>query len=126
MRTVTFALLIILLAVNAAIGIAISALSARVRVIAATCYFVAMTAFLAWCGANSSSRIERYSAVIARSRAFNIAAGDEIGEENLLQNELLYLRKTGRTAEAAVDERELTELFRRRAAAFRAAGVTAR
>lgn len=126
MRTVTLALLIVLLAVNVAIAAAILKASARLRVIAAACYFAVMTAFLAWCGINGSSRIERYSALIARSRAFHASAGDEIGEENLLQNELLYLRKSGRTAEAAADERELHELFRRRAAAFRAAGVSAR
>ncbi len=94
----------------------------RLRAAVVGLYFAAMTAFLAWTGANGAARVERYRPLIARSRAFAAAAGHEIGEQNLLENEMLYLRKTGRVREAARTEAELREMLRRRAAAMSALG----
>lgn len=99
------------------------ALPSRLRAAVAGLYFAAMTAFLAFAGANGAARIERYWPIIERSRAFAAVAGHEIGEQSLYENEILYLRKAGRSEEAARTEAELREVMRRRSEALRAAGL---
>ncbi len=118
-RAVALTLLVGLLALNVGIAAILRLMRTRARLAAAALYFAIATAFLAWCGANGSERLGWYRNIIARSRAFNAAAGDEIGEESLYLNEMRYLRKTGREQEAAKTQRELEEVYRRRAAALR-------
>ncbi len=118
-RTIALTLLLGLLALNLGIAAILRSMRTRARLAAVALYFAIATAFLAWCGANGASRLDRYRNIIARSRAFNAAAGDEIGEENLYLNEMRYLRKTAREEEAAKTQRELEEVYRRRAAALR-------
>ena len=124
-RWVALGLLLLALAVNSLIAIAIFAAPARARTYAAALYLAAMTAFLAWTGANGAARTARYADLIARSRAFSAVADHEVGEQNLLENELLYLRKSGRLEEAAATERELQAMQRNRAAALAAARAAA-
>jgi hypothetical protein len=95
----------------------------RLRAAAASVYLALMTAFLAWTGANGSGRVEQYRPLIERSRAFAAVAGREVGEQSLYENEMLFLRKTGRIEEAQRTAAELAEMLRRRDAALRAAGV---
>lgn len=102
---------------------ALAAIPARFRAAAVSLYLASMTALLAWAGANGAARTGQYRPLIERSRAFAAVAGREIGEQNLYENEILYLRKSGRSEEAARTEAELRELMRRRAEAMRAAGI---
>ncbi|HEU4521359.1 MAG TPA: hypothetical protein VFT12_05105, partial [Thermoanaerobaculia bacterium] len=111
------------LAASAAVIAAVMAIPIRLRAAAFSLYFTAMTAFLAWAGANGAARVERYRPMIERSRAFAAIAGREIGEQNLYENEILYLRKTGRTAEAERTSEELRRVMQRREEALRAAGI---
>jgi hypothetical protein len=50
-------------------------------------------------------------------------AGNEIGEQNLYENEIRYLRKSGRHAEADRTAEELRAVMQRRREALRAAGM---
>jgi hypothetical protein len=120
-RAVALGVLVLALLVNAAIAALLFFIPARMRTSLAALYLAAMTGFLAWTGANGAARTARYADLIARSRAFSAVADHEVGEQNLLENELLYLRKSGRLEEAADTERELQAMLRNRAAALAAA-----
>ena len=121
LRSRALALLILALIVNAAIAALALAMPPRMRTSLAALYLAAMTAFLAWTGANGADRTGRYADLIARSRAFASVADHEVGEQNLLENELLYFQKSGRLEEAEATKVELEAMRRNRAAALAAA-----
>lgn len=105
------------LAAGALVVAAFLAVPVRFRAAVAGLYLAAMTAFLAWSGANGMRRIEHYWPLIESSRAFARTAGVEYGTQSLYRDEALYLRKTGRIEEAARTERELDAVMTRLAAA---------
>jgi hypothetical protein len=115
-------LILALAASAAAVGVVL-AVPSRLRAAAVSLYLAAMTALMAWAGANGAARIEQYRPLIERSRAFAAVAGNEIGEQNLYENEIRYLRKSGRHAEADRTAEELRAVMERRREALRAAGM---
>lgn len=121
LRTGAAATIVLSLIACAVVLLLLSLIPAGMRAGAISVYLAIMTAFLAWTGANGSRRIEEYWPLIERSRAFASIATREIGEQNLYENEILYLRKTGRDEEADRTAAELREMLRRRDAALRAA-----
>ena len=118
----SFALLLaIALAVAAGAGFALLRLGRRPRVAAAvaSAYLLAMALFFAICGLRGRTRIEAFRPLIERNRIYASLPGGADVRFGLLRDELQYLTKSGRTAEAAQTERELRALIAARAAAQR-------
>lgn len=93
--------------------------SARAAAVAAMAYAFAMLFFFIWCGAHDAARIEEARPLIER----NLVVGDLPGGPDvrfgLLQDEIEFLRKSGRPEDAARTQRELDELRAARDAAIR-------
>lgn len=120
MRFLALSLIAISAVVNALIAGAVILAPSRWRGAIAGSYLAVMTAFLAWTGVNGATHVDRYRTVIERSRRFEeLSGGHDFGEQNLFENELAYLRKSGRNEDAARTEEELRNLLRLRSAALR-------
>ncbi|HEX9163029.1 MAG TPA: hypothetical protein VF980_15090 [Thermoanaerobaculia bacterium] len=119
MRLTTLFLIVGAIAAHALICAAVWLVPARLRSALAGLYLAVMTAYLAWTGSHDAGRVAGYQGVIDRSRRFEeLSGGHDFGEQSLFENELQYLRKTGRNEEAQRTERELHELLGRRAFAL--------
>lgn len=73
-------------------------------------FCVGMAVFLAICGARDATRMQDWSAVIARNRALEPFSGAVHDRLALLRDEEAYLRRSGRTGEADATRREITAL----------------
>lgn len=83
----------------------------RICVSLATSYLVLMAGFYAFCGVMSSEHAAEYRELAETNRRWHRAAGGADFRGGLLQDELDYLRRSGRTEKALETERELRELL---------------
>ncbi len=79
---------------------------------AAGAFCVVVAAFFAYCGIRDARRIGDWSAVIARNQALEPYSGAVHDRLALLRDEEHYLQVTGKNAEAAATQREITKLER--------------
>lgn len=110
-------------AVVVATSAAVRRLPLRGAAAAAAACFVAASIFLAWCGSQDAALIPRYAALIERNRVYSEIPGGADVRFGLLRDEIDYLVRTGRMAEAEATSKELTALEESRAAALRARGL---
>jgi hypothetical protein len=73
-------------------------------------YCVGIAAFFAICGMNDAARMNDWNGVIARNRAIEPYSGAVHDRLALLRDEEIYLRRTGRTAEAEATRGEIRVL----------------
>lgn len=83
----------------------------RICVWLATSYLVLMAGFYTFCGVTSSEHAAEYRDLAETNRRWQRAAGGADFRGGLLQDELDYLRRSGRTEKALETERELRELL---------------
>ena len=102
---------------------ALTRLPSRAAAAAGAAYFTAASIFLAWAGTQDARLIPRYAPLIERNRVFAEIPGGADVRFGLLRDEIDYLARSGRTAEAEDTARELAALEAARAAALRAHGL---
>jgi hypothetical protein len=81
-------------------------------------YLVAISAMQVVAGARDDARLPEYEALIRVNRELGVASGGTDTRMALLADEIDFLRRTGRAAEAEAASAELVALQRRRAAAL--------
>ncbi len=101
--------LITFVAVAIVYGIVAAAMRRRAAFIAAV-FCVLMAGWFAICGANDASRMNEWSNVIARNRAFEPNSGAVRDRLALLRDEEDYLRRTGNANAAEATRRDITAL----------------
>lgn len=101
-----------------AVAVLVRAMSLRARTALACAWLIAISLLFTWCGLRDRARTAPYAELIARNRALAAIPGGAHVRFGLLEDEIRYLRKSGRDAEAARTEKELEELRTRRDAAI--------
>ncbi|HYM61118.1 MAG TPA: hypothetical protein VEZ11_09525 [Thermoanaerobaculia bacterium] len=107
---VGLAALVVLGGIACLVALALKYGGARSVTTAAAVYLAGIAAFYAWCGSNDAARLPRYKDVIALNRDLGPVAGGAANRLELLEEEELYLRKSGRLAAAEDTKREIEAL----------------
>ena len=116
-------LLVVFGAAVVLVATALRRLPQRAASVAAASYLIAASAFLAWSGSRDAMLLPRYAALIERNRVFHEIPGGADVRFGLLRDEIDYLARSGRLAEAQETAAELAALENARDAALRARGL---